>query len=178
MSHDILSPLTLVIGGAASGKSAFAENLVRSAGCAMHYVATMRRSDDPEVARKIDHHKLERGAGWTTWEVPLDVAEAVSALREGAVLVDCATLWLANLLEAGRDPEAEGAALAGALAAARAPVVVVTNELGGGLVPMDAGARAFRDAHGRLNQALAAQAGLVVLVVAGLPLALKGTLPR
>ena len=106
------------------------------------------------------------------------MAEAVSALREGAVLVDCATLWLANLLEAGRDPEAEGAALAGALAAARAPVVVVTNELGGGLVPMDAGARAFRDAHGRLNQALAARADLVVLVVAGLPLALKGALPR
>ena len=167
--------LTLVTGAAASGKSAVAENLVKAAGCECHYVATMGRSDDPETCDKISQHQLARGPGWTTAEVPLEVAAHVSGLARGVALVDCATLWLANAMEAGRGGEAAG--LAAALQAARVPVVVVTNELGWGLVPMDAGARAFRDAHGRMNQALAARAGLVVLVTAGLPLALKGTLP-
>lgn len=173
ISH--LPDLSLVIGGAASGKSAFAESLVRSTGCAAHYVATMRRSDDPEMREKISHHEIARGRNWTTAEVPLEVAARVGGLVEGVALVDCATLWLANALEAGRGEEAP--ALADALARASVPVVVVTNELGSGLVPMDAGARAFRDAHGRMNRALAARAGLVVLVTAGIPLALKGTLP-
>lgn len=177
MSHDILPPLSLVIGGAASGKSAFAEKLTLSGGCPAYYFATMRRSADPETGRKIHRHELARGAGWTTREVPIELGEAVAELRRGVALVDCVTLWLANLLDAGRDLDVEGPALAQALAAAPVPVVVVTNELGGGMVPMDPGARAFRDAHGRLNQALVMRADLVALVVAGLPLALKGTLP-
>ena len=145
----------------------------------------MRRSDDPESGGRIRRHEVERGAEWSTSEVPIEVAAEVEGLggRLGdepapdAVLVDCATLWLANVMEAGLDPEVEGPALAEALARARPPVVVVSNELGQGMVPMDAGARAFRDAHGRMNQMLAARAGLVVLVAAGLPLVLKGTLP-
>lgn len=173
ISH--LPDLSLVTGGAASGKSAFAERLVQSTGCAAHYVATMRRSDDPETRQKISRHEIARGRNWTTAEVPLEVAAHVGGLVEGVALVDCATLWLANALEAGRGEEAP--ALAEALARASVPVVVVTNELGSGLVPMDAGARAFRDAHGRMNRVLAARAGLVVLVTAGIPLALKGTLP-
>ena len=173
ISH--LPDLCIVTGGAASGKSAFAENLALSVACPAHYVATMRRSDDPEMREKISRHELARKGDWTTAEVPLEVAAHVAGLAEGVALVDCATLWLANAMEAGREDEAP--ALAEALAHARVPVVVVTNELGLGLVPMDAGARAFRDAHGRMNQALAARAGLVVLVTAGIPWALKGALP-
>ena len=186
MGDSCLPPLALVLGGAASGKSAFAERLILSAACRPRYVATMRRSDDPETGARIRRHQIERGPEWSTSEVPLDVASQIERLGDGAggrpgadaALVDCATLWLANVLEAGRDPEAEGAALAEALGRASVPVVVVSNELGLGMVPMDAGARAFRDAHGRMNQALAARADLVVLVSAGLPLVLKGTLPE
>ena len=181
MDDSRLPALTLVLGGAASGKSAYAERLVLSAACSPAYVATMRRSDDPETDGRIRHHQLARSSAWSTSEVALHVASHVEGLGRGsgvdAVLVDCATLWLANLLEAGGDPGAEGGRLAEALARAAPPVVVVSNELGHGIVPMDAGTRAFRDAHGRLNQALAAAADLVVLVVAGLPLALKGRLP-
>ena len=137
----------------------------------------MRRSGDPETGARIRRHEIARGPRWTTSEVPLDLAGHVEGLPADAALVDCATLWLANLMEAGRDAQAECAALCAALARARAPVVVVSNELGLGMVPMDAGARAFRDAHGRMNQALAAAADLVVLVSAGLPLVLKGSLP-
>ena len=179
MDDSDLPPLTLVLGGAASGKSAFAERLVLSGSCRPGYVATMRRSEHPETGERIRRHQLVRGPRWSTSEVPLDVGECVRALaaRSDAALVDCATLWLANAMEAGLDVEAEGERLAEALARAALPVVVVSNELGQGMVPMDAGARAFRDAHGRLNQALAARASLVVLVVAGLPLVLKGELP-
>lgn len=155
----------------------------------------MRRSPNPETHEKVNRHILARGPDWTTSEVPLDlvryatsdVLQADDAMARGAapgmappdgMLVDCATLWLANLIEAGRDPGSEGPALAEALAAAVVPVVVVSNELGQGIVPMERASRAFRDAHGRLNQVLAARADLVVLVVAGLPLVLKGRLPE
>ena len=177
MGDSRLPPLTLVLGGAASGKSAFAEGLVLSMVSRPGYVATMRRSTDCETGARIRRHEIARGPRWATSEVPLDLARHLAGPSSDATLVDCATLWLANLMEAGRDPEAEGAVLRAALARARAPVVVVSNELGFGMVPMDAGARAFRDAHGRMNQGLAAAADLVVLVCAGLPLALKGSLP-
>jgi adenosylcobinamide kinase/adenosylcobinamide-phosphate guanylyltransferase len=176
MVKSHLPPLSLVTGAAASGKSAFAERLCGSGEWPARYVATMRRSSDPELRERIRRHEIVRGRGWTTAEVPLEVARHVGELREGVALVDCATLWLANALEAGRGEEAP--ALAGALAEAAVPVVVVSNELGWGMVPMDAGTRAFRDAHGRMNQALAARAGLVVLVASGLPLVLKGGLPE
>ena len=172
----LFPPLTLVIGGAASGKSALAERLVVATGRPRRYVATAEAWDD-EMAARIAAHRARRD-GWTTVEAPHDLAGALAGAAAGeAVLVDCATLWLTNRMLAGADPAAEAAALAAALAACAAPVVVVTNEVGQGIVPDNALARAFRDAQGRLNQRLAAAAGRVVLVTAGLPLALKGGLP-
>jgi adenosylcobinamide kinase/adenosylcobinamide-phosphate guanylyltransferase len=175
-SDFVLPPLTLVIGGARSGKSRLAEALVQASGRPRVYVATAQAWDD-EMAARIAAHRAGR-SGWQTVEAPHEVAAAVAAVPAGAaVLVDCATLWLSNRMLAGADVAAEGAALVTALVAAPAPVVVVTNEVGQGIVPDNALARAFRDAQGRLNQALAAAAGLAVLAVAGLPLVLKGRLP-
>ncbi len=127
---------------------------------------------------RIAQHQADRGTGWITVEAPLRLDAALGAAQTNeAVLVDCATLWLSNHLLAGHDLTAECAKLMSALAACPAPVVIVTNEVGFGIVPENALARQFRDAQGRLNQQLAAQAGLVVFVVAGLPLAMKGVLP-
>jgi adenosylcobinamide kinase/adenosylcobinamide-phosphate guanylyltransferase len=177
--HDFFSlpPLTLVIGGARSGKSRLAERLVEASGRARRYVATAEAWDD-EMRARIAEHRARR-AGWVTVEAPHDLGYALAgAAAYEAVLVDCATLWLTNRMLAGADLAAEEAGLAAALGAGGAPVVVVTNEVGQGIVPDNALARAFRDAQGRLNQALAARAGLVVLAVAGLPLAVKGALPE
>jgi adenosylcobinamide kinase/adenosylcobinamide-phosphate guanylyltransferase len=170
--------LALVIGGARSGKSRIAEKLARLRGMPLIYVATAE-ARDTEMAERIARHRADRGAGWTTIEAPLDLAGALAAMPAGeAVLVDCATLWLSNHLLAGHDLDAEADRLMAALAAAAGPATVVTNETGWGIVPDNALARTFRDAQGRLNQRLAAQADLVLGVMAGLPFALKGTLPR
>jgi adenosylcobinamide kinase/adenosylcobinamide-phosphate guanylyltransferase len=166
-----------VIGGARSGKSAFAEGLVTASGRPRRYIATAEAWDD-EMRDRIARHRQDRGAGWTTVEAPLDLAAALAGARaEEAVLVDCATLWLTNHLLAEHDLAAQGTALLAALDTCAAPVVVVSNETGWGIVPDNGLARRFRDAQGRLNQGLAAQADLVVTVIAGLPLALKGTIP-
>jgi adenosylcobinamide kinase/adenosylcobinamide-phosphate guanylyltransferase len=170
--------LALVIGGARSGKSRIAEKLVRLRGMPPIYIATAE-ARDAEMALRIARHRADRGAGWATLEAPLDLAGAVLALPSRAtVLVDCATLWLTNHLVAGHDLDAEADRLLAALAAAPGPVAVVTNETGLGIVPDNALARAFRDAQGRLNQRLAAEADLVLGVMAGLPFALKGALPH
>lgn len=172
-----LPPLTLVVGGARSGKSAFAERLITASRRPRRYIATAQAFDD-EMRARIARHRADRGGDWTTVEAPLDLSGALAdAHADEAVLVDCATLWLTNHLLADHDPAAEGTALLAALDACAAPVVVVSNETGWGIVPDNALARRFRDAQGRLNQRLAAQAGLVVTVIAGLPLALKGQLP-
>jgi adenosylcobinamide kinase/adenosylcobinamide-phosphate guanylyltransferase len=172
-----LPSLTLVIGGARSGKSAFAESLVFASGRPRRYIATAEAWDD-EMRDRIARHREDRGAGWTTAEAPLDLGTALSDARpEEAVLVDCATLWLTNHLLAEHDLVAETARLLSALEACAAPVVIVSNETGWGIVPENALARRFRDEQGRLNQRLAAEAGLVVTVIAGLPLVLKGQLP-
>lgn len=173
----LLSHLSLVIGGARSGKSGLAERLVSGTGLARRYIATAEAWDD-EMRDRIARHRADRGAGWITVEAPLDLAAALAEARSGeVVLIDCATLWLTNHLLADHDLDREGERLITAIATCAAPVVVVSNEVGWGIVPENALARAFRDAQGRLNQRIAAEAGLVVGVMAGLPMVLKGQMP-
>lgn len=173
-----LGKLTLVLGGAASGKSARAEALIVASGLSRVYVATAQPFDD-EMADKILRHQETRGPDWRTVEEPLDLAAALEGVREGeAVLLDCVTLWLSNHLLEESDLEAETEKLLAALAACPAPVVVVSNEAGMGVVPDTSLGRRFRNAQGRLNQMLAARADLVIAVMAGLPMVLKGRLPE
>jgi adenosylcobinamide kinase/adenosylcobinamide-phosphate guanylyltransferase len=165
---------TLVLGGARSGKSLFAERLVGDSGLVRLYLATATAGDD-EMRTRIDHHRARRNAAWTTIEEPLDLVGALSgAATDGrAVLVDCLTLWLSNLMHAGRSPDAEGRQLADFLRAAEHPIVLVSNEVGLGLVPETPLGRSFRDAQGRLNQTVAAAVPEVAFIAAGLPLWLK-----
>jgi len=167
-------PATLILGGARSGKSRFAENLARDSGLARVYLATAT-AGDAEMQARIAHHRARRGDGWRTVEEPLALVSALTreAGADRVVLVDCLTLWLSNLMHAGRDVEAETNVLADWLRAARLPVVLVSNEVGLGLVPETSLGRAFRDAQGRLNQAVAAAVPEVAFIVAGLPLWLK-----
>ncbi len=171
----MLATLTLVLGGAASGKSAYAEKLAETAAPDRLYLATAQPGDE-EMADKIAAHQARRGAGWHTVEAPLDPATALRSAK-GVVLLDCATMWLSNHMMAGHDISAETSHLLQALDQAGAPVIVVSNELGMGLVPDNRLGRQFRQEQGRLNQRLAEQAGRVIFVAAGLPLALKGPLP-
>lgn len=167
----------LILGGARSGKSSIAEKLVSQRGKPRIYIATAEAWDD-EMRDRVARHRTDRGPGWQTVEAPLDLAGALGRVDPGAaVLVDCATLWLTNHLLAEHDLDAETARLAEAIAACPAPVTLVSNEVGWGIVPDNALARRFRDAQGRLNQQMAAQADLVLGVMAGLPFALKGTIP-
>lgn len=174
-----LAPVTLVLGGARSGKSAYAQSLVESQPGACVYVATAEALD-AEMAERIRRHRAARGGRWRTVEQALELAQALrSESGEGrTVLVDCLTLWLGNLMAAGRDIGEETRALTDTLGALAGPVVLVSNEVGAGIVPENALARAFRDHAGRLHQAVAAAAQRVVLVTAGLPLTLKDTLAR
>jgi adenosyl cobinamide kinase/adenosyl cobinamide phosphate guanylyltransferase len=165
--------LTLVLGGARSGKSRYAETLITAAPPPWIYVATAQALD-AEMAARIGVHRACRGAGWMTVEAPRDLAAALAAHAEAPMLVDCLTLWLSNLMMADAQIDAEIDRLAQALAKATGPVVLVANEVGSGIVPDNALARRFRDLQGMLNQRIAAQADQVVLVVAGLPLFVKG----
>ena len=164
-----------VIGGARSGKSGFAQSLAVGSGLAPTYLTTATAGDG-EMARRIALHRAGRDARWTTAEEPLDLVAALA--REAKVgrivLVDCLTLWLSNVMFAGRDPTGEGTRLAQALPTLAGPMIFVSNEVGGGIVPDNKLARDFRDAQGRLNQSMAAACGEAFLVVAGLPLRLKG----
>ncbi len=169
----VLPPVTLVLGGARSGKSAHAEALVTAAGAGL-YLATAE-ARDAEMAARIRAHRERRGDAWTTVEEPLEVADALARHADPArtILLDCLTLWLSNLMEAGRDADAETDGFVAALAGLAGPVVVVSNEVGLGVVPDNAAARAFVDAAGRLNQAVAGAADRVVFMAAGLPTVLK-----
>ncbi|WP_108482843.1 bifunctional adenosylcobinamide kinase/adenosylcobinamide-phosphate guanylyltransferase [Oceaniglobus ichthyenteri] len=174
----MLPNLSLVLGGANSGKSAFSELLLRNTGLPRTYIATAQAFDS-EMADKISAHRAARGTEWHTVEAPLRVAEALTeCAADGIALLDCATLWLSNHLLANSDLEHECTGLMTALQNAPCPVVVVSNEVGQGIVPDNQLARQFRAAQGRLNQRIAAQAGLVVSVIAGLPMVLKGALPK
>jgi adenosylcobinamide kinase/adenosylcobinamide-phosphate guanylyltransferase len=171
--HRGMGKSILVTGGARSGKSALAEGLAAELGPHRVYIATAV-AGDAEMAARIAAHRDRRGAGWTTLEAPHELVEALAATDDGRPrLVDCLTLWLSNLMLGERDWRAAGDALVAALAAQASPVVLVTNEVGGGIVPENALGRAFRDAAGHLNQSVAAAADDVFLVVAGLPLRLK-----
>jgi len=151
--------------------------LVIGTGRPRRYIATAEAWDD-EMRDRIAQHQRDRAGDWTTVEAPLDLPSALSGAHSSeAVLIDCATLWLTNHLLADHDLPARTEALVAALATCPAPVVIVSNEVGWGIVPDNALARRFRDEQGRLNQRLAHVAGLVVTVIAGLPLVLKGALP-
>ena len=169
-----LPPLTLVLGGAASGKSSWAESLVIKSGRPRIYVATAE-GFDTEMKDKIAAHREARGPDWTTIEAPLNLVGAIGqANANHVILIDCATLWLTNILLADKDVTAASNDLVTALANTPCPVVIVSNEVGQGVVPDNALSRKFRNAQGRLNQDIAAHADTVVAVMAGLPLALKG----
>ncbi len=174
-----VAPVMLVLGGARSGKSAYAESqidrYIEQRGGTPIYLATAE-AGDAEMAARIAAHRARRGARWTTIEEPVELVAALAqaAQPNGAVLVDCLTLWLANVIERRRDPEGECRQLANALPGLGGPTVFVANEVGLGIVPDNPAARTFRDLAGRLNQWIAAQSDRVVLVAAGLPVALKG----
>jgi adenosylcobinamide kinase/adenosylcobinamide-phosphate guanylyltransferase len=169
-----LPPVTLVLGGARSGKSRYAESLLDLHPGRRTYLATAEILDD-EMAERVKAHRQRRDSDWKTIEEPLELAAALTAETEqgAAVLVDCLTLWLGNLMGKDRDVEAEIAGLVAALIQFGGPVVFVSNEVGLGIVPDNAMARRFRDLAGTLHQRLAEQADRVVFVAAGLPLTLK-----
>jgi adenosylcobinamide kinase/adenosylcobinamide-phosphate guanylyltransferase len=167
--------LTLVLGGARSGKSRYAEGLITALPPPWTYIATAEAGDD-EMAARIAGHRARRGTQWHIVEASRALVQALSACGAEPVLVDCLTLWLSNLMLAEADIDAETVQLEQVLAAANGPRVLVANEVGSGIVPSTALGRRFRDQQGLLNQRIAACAERVILTVAGLPLALKGTL--
>ncbi|WDF74786.1 bifunctional adenosylcobinamide kinase/adenosylcobinamide-phosphate guanylyltransferase [Novosphingobium sp. KACC 22771] len=162
----------LILGGARSGKSRYGQARIESLAGPLTYIATAQ-AFDAEMADRIARHQADRGPRWRTVEAPLDLPGAIAAVQDGAVLVDCLTLWVSNLLLADRDGDAAGEALCAALVRCRVPVALIANEVGLGIVPDNALARRFRDAAGWLNQRLATVADEVVFVAAGLPLVLK-----
>lgn len=165
--------LTFIIGGARSGKSSHAEQLVKRHAVPWAYIATAQAYDD-EMRERIALHQVQRGEGWETTDAPLDLVAALDAVPDGRpVLVDCLTLWLTNHMLAEHDLASECARLERCLARPRGPWFVVSNEVGQGIVPDNALARRFRDAAGRLNQQIAGAADTVILMVAGLPLKVK-----
>ncbi|MGN6450780.1 MAG: bifunctional adenosylcobinamide kinase/adenosylcobinamide-phosphate guanylyltransferase [Brucella intermedia] len=165
----------LVLGGARSGKSSYAEKMAQSSGLQPLYLATGRAFDD-EMENRIAIHRDRRGSDWQTVEEPLDLVGALTlhVAVDRFVLVDCLTLWLTNLMMAERDIAAETAGLVAMLPDLAGPVVFVSNEVGFGIVPENRMAREFRDHAGFLHQAVAAVADEVYLIAAGLPLKMKG----
>jgi adenosylcobinamide kinase / adenosylcobinamide-phosphate guanylyltransferase len=166
---------TLVLGGARSGKSSHAEKLARATGLSRVYLATAQAFDD-EMAARIAQHKADRAKdGWRTIEEPVELATAIvqNAAPDTVLLVDCLTLWLSNIMLSNGDVRAAQTKLIQALEDAKGPVILVSNEVGMGIVPETKLGRDFRDAQGRLNQAVAAVVPRVVFVAAGLPLMLK-----
>jgi adenosylcobinamide kinase/adenosylcobinamide-phosphate guanylyltransferase len=164
----------LILGGARSGKSGFAQRQAESLPGELIYVATAQALD-AEMADRITRHRAERGARWQTVEAPLDLAKVIeSKSRSGNVLlVDCLTLWASNLMFAESDLAQAINDLTSALANAPGKIVLVSNEVGLGIVPDNALARRFRDVAGEVNQAVAQSVDSAVFVAAGLPMVLK-----
>ncbi len=168
---------SFILGGAASGKSGWAENFILSSNLSPIYLATGRIWDD-EILLRVKVHKDRRDTRWTTIEEPLDLATPLANLAaDTPVLIDCATMWLSNQMMEEADIDHATQTLLDALRACAAPWVIVSNEVGHGIVPDNKLARQFREAQGRLNIALAQEADLAVQVTAGLPQVLKGSLP-
>ena len=170
-----MAPIIFVLGGARSGKSHFAEERTRAFAAKNNIYIATAECRDAEMESRIALHRARRGNEWLTVEAPYRLSETLNAEAKGerAVLVDCLTLWLTNHLLAEADLEAESDGLVSALAAAKAPVVLVSNEVGLSIVPENALARRFRDEAGRLNQKIAAIADEAWFIAAGLPLRLK-----
>lgn len=167
-----LAPLTLILGGARSGKSRYAESLVEDVTPPWTYIATAQIYDN-EMHARVDRHRARRGNGWQPLEEPLDLPVAFGEARGNVILVDCLTLWLSNLMLAGRPLAQDVVAFEEALAKLRVPAVLVANEVGLGIVPETPLGRNFRDEAGFLHQRLAKRADSVILMVAGLPLTVK-----
>ena len=165
--------VTLVLGGARSGKSRFAESLCR---LPRSYIATAQAFDD-EMKVRIAKHREDRGAQWNTIEAPLDLLGALKTAK-GDVLIDCLTLWLTNLVMHEKDVDTDVSALVETLKPTSNKIVIVSNELGLGLAPEHGMSRHFRDQHGLMNQRVAEIAQCVVFVVAGIPQVIKGQLPK
>ncbi|MDD7908449.1 bifunctional adenosylcobinamide kinase/adenosylcobinamide-phosphate guanylyltransferase [Pseudovibrio exalbescens] len=167
----------LVTGGARSGKSSYAESLIERSGLSKVYIAT-GQAFDAEMRQRIERHQRDRGDGWTTIEEPIALSDVLlrEARPDRAVLVDCLTLWLSNLMLEDRDTSDAAAQLGASLGFLRGPVVFVTNEVGQGIVPENPLARRFRDEAGRLNQHMASLCDRVVLVAAGQPVQIKPSL--
>ena len=164
----------LILGGARSGKSAYAQSLAEGYSPERLYLATATPGDD-EMAARIARHQTDRGHGWTALEEPLEVAAALlKHARAGrVVVVDCLTLWLTNLMLAGRDPGPAVTTLAEAIRALAGPAILVSNEVGMGIVPDHKLGREFRDWQGRANREIGAACDAVIFIAAGLPLQLK-----
>lgn len=169
---------TLVLGGARSGKSVYAEGLAGSDQGEKIYIATAEAVDF-EMSERIKHHQVRRGSSWQTIEAPLDLTAALRAVDAPGrfVLIDCITMWINNLMFHQRAVEPQIATLCEAISGVRGRIVLISNEVGSGIVPDNALARRFRDEAGLANQMLAAAADEVVLVVAGLPLIFKSAKP-
>jgi adenosylcobinamide kinase/adenosylcobinamide-phosphate guanylyltransferase len=175
LQHLSDKSLTFVTGGAASGKSSFAERMTRVNGKPKTYIATLQPFDD-EMQAKTVKHQLDRGTDWTTIEVPIEVGDVLAKLGAGdVVLLDCVTLWLTNVIISEMDADAACEELVNALLTCACDVVVVSNEVGMGIVPDNALSRKFRNMQGKINQMIAARADTVVTVISGLPLVLKGS---
>jgi len=172
--RDLAVGSTLVLGGARSGKSRHAQALAEASGGRLIFVATAQAFDD-EMTARIARHQADRDARWSTVEAPVDLAAAIGRLDEPGttILVDCLTLWASNLLLQGKAMEPELEALLAAVASPRGKIILVSNEVGLGIVPDNALARAFRDMAGTINQRVAAAADHVHFVAAGLSLKLK-----
>ena len=175
MTLSLSSGATLVLGGARSGKSAYAEQLVLASGLKPVYLATSRMEDE-EMSERVAIHRERRGENWQTVEEPLALADALGqvSFKGNIILVDCLTLWISNLMAAGADVRRECQGLVQFIDEAQVPIVFVSNETGLGIVPENKLAREFRDLAGEVNQAIAAACQCVILVTAGLPLTLKG----